>query len=116
MRSVKLLLFIISRISILSNFGLGRGPTYRFLRFGLGHTTRVRARCSESVNIRMKRPTHCATLRLSPDLAEAIESRAFEQCVSQSDWIRRAIRRALVQEYENEIRVAGERSATSGTR
>ena len=57
----------------------------------------------------MKTPLHSMTLRLSPDVAEAIENRAFERGISQADWIRLAIRQFLVQEHENEMRIARER-------
>jgi hypothetical protein len=67
-------------------------------------------------NTTMKRPTHSTTLRLSLDLAEAIQNRAYEQCIAQSDWIRRALRRALVEEQEREKRQAKELSATKGIR
>lgn len=55
----------------------------------------------------MKKPTHCTTLRLSPDVAEAVENRAYERGCSQANWIRRAIRRALVEDHENEMRRLG---------
>jgi predicted DNA-binding protein len=52
----------------------------------------------------MKRLQHSMTLRLSPEIAEAVENRAYERGSSEADWIRRAIRRALVEEHENEMR------------
>lgn len=55
----------------------------------------------------MKTPTHAMTLRLSPEIAEAIENRAFERGCSQADWIRTALRRSLVQALEDEIRQSG---------
>jgi predicted DNA-binding protein len=55
----------------------------------------------------MKKRIHSMTLRLSPEIAEAVENRAYERGCSQADWIRRAIRRALVEEHENEMRKLG---------
>lgn len=46
------------------------------------------------------------SLRLTPDAAEAIENRAYERGISQADWIRLAIRRLLVEEHEDDLRLA----------
>jgi predicted DNA-binding protein len=59
----------------------------------------------------MTKPTHAMTLRLSPEIAEAVENRAYENGYSQADWIRSAIRRSLVEEHEDEMR----RSAPTST-
>jgi len=58
----------------------------------------------------MRNATHSMTLRLSPDVAAAVEERAYERGISQADWIRLAIRRALVEEQENELRRLEEHS------
>ena len=57
----------------------------------------------------MKKPTHSMTLRLSPDVAEAVENRAYERGCSKGDWIRAAIRKSLLQEHESEILAENQR-------
>jgi hypothetical protein len=51
----------------------------------------------------MKKQIHSMTLRLAPEIAEAIENRAFERAVSQADWIRLAIRHFLIEAHEDEL-------------
>jgi Arc/MetJ-type ribon-helix-helix transcriptional regulator len=64
----------------------------------------------------MNKSTHSTTLRLSQDVADAIENRADERGCSQADWIRSAIRRLLIEEYEREMRRANERFAAKDNR
>jgi predicted DNA binding CopG/RHH family protein len=61
----------------------------------------------------MKKRIHSMTLRLSPEIAEAVENRAFERGISQADWIRLAIRRSLIEAHEDESQVRRKR-ATGG--
>ena len=100
---MKLLLFIVPRIWDLSSFEATGGAAP-------GSCSGVDVFISQipkNVNIQMKRPTHAMTLRLSPEIAEAIENRAFERGCTQTDWIRAAIRRSLVQALEEEMRWSG---------
>ena len=62
----------------------------------------------------MNKPLHSMTLRLSLEIAEAIENRAYERGISRADWIRRAIRRSLVEEHENEMQQSGPSAKRSG--
>jgi len=64
----------------------------------------------------MKTPIHAMTLRLSPEIAEAIENRAFERGCSQAEWIRAAIRKSLVQALEDEMRQSASVATRSLTR
>lgn len=60
----------------------------------------------------MKKSTHPLTLRLSPEIAAAVENRAYERGISQVDWIRRAFRRSFFEKHDDELRkgAATERS------
>ena len=97
---MKLLLFIVPRIWDLSSFEATGGAAP-------GSCSGVDVFISQipkNVNIQMIRPTHAMTLRLSPEIAEAIENRAFERGCSQADWIRTAIRKSLVEVIQDEMR------------
>jgi hypothetical protein len=57
---------------------------------------------------------HAMTLRLSPEIAEAVENEAYERGCSQADWIRLAIRRLLVEEHESKMRYSSKQSGLGG--
>jgi hypothetical protein len=57
---------------------------------------------------------HSMTLRLTLELAEAVEDRAFERAVSQADLIRMAIRHFLIEAHEDDLQ-RRRRRATEGS-
>jgi predicted DNA-binding protein len=63
----------------------------------------MRRRLWIGVDSEMKKVVHSMTLRLPPEIAEAVENRAFEKGVSQANWIRMAIRRSLIEAHEDEL-------------
>jgi predicted transcriptional regulator len=54
---------------------------------------------------------HAMTLRLPPQIAHALESTAYELCMSQSAFVRRAIREAIEHAQAHELPVVRRQEA-----
>jgi predicted transcriptional regulator len=60
--------------------------------------------------------TYSMTIRLPPQIAEALESTAFELRMSQAAFVRRAIRRSLEHAHAHELPVVRRREVQAASR